>query len=288
VEELDSNELTTVPPSVPPKDLRAELPAIPAAAALGAWNSLAPIDLGSLGPPATEVEPLPPPSSLPSHPLARMNPRWVAAFAATTMFVVATWSTVRALRARPHSAATRVAARNALQFAPPPANEALAEASPPAPLAAAENHAATKSETAKPAAAKRTTKKPAKATRPKVAAKERPRVQPQSPVAPVGAPAPAPPSFAHVDTTAEFDRSAALQVLRDAGDRAGTCLVGAHAPGPVRIAVTFLQNGNVGSARVEGNLAGSSTAVCIEHKFRSVRIPAFRGSSLTVRKTITF
>jgi hypothetical protein len=112
-------------------------------------------------------------------------------------------------------------------------------------------------------------------------------LQPE-PVAPVAIPTPPPPpSFARVDTTAEFDRSAAMQVLRDAGDRARVCLVGARVPGPARIAVTFAQNGSVASAAVEGSFAGTPTATCVERKFRSLRIPAFRGSSLTVRKTIT-
>jgi hypothetical protein len=56
----------------------------------------------------------------------------------------------------------------------------------------------------------------------------------------------------------------------------------------LRVAVTFARAGTVSGALVEGPLAGTSTAACVEGKFRTLRVPPFRGSSLTVRKTIAF
>jgi hypothetical protein len=79
-----------------------------------------------------------------------------------------------------------------------------------------------------------------------------------------------------------------MQALRDAGDRARACLVGSPASNAARIAVTFARTGNVTAAAIEGPLAGTAPGSCIEAKFRPLRIPPFRGSSLTVRKTISF
>jgi hypothetical protein len=97
----------------------------------------------------------------------------------------------------------------------------------------------------------------------------------------------APPAFPGLDLAGEFDRNAAMQALCDAGDRARSCVARAGG-GSLRVAVTFARTGIVSGAVVEGPLAGTSAATCVEGKFRTVRVPPFRGSSLTVRKTIAF
>jgi hypothetical protein len=76
--------------------------------------------------------------------------------------------------------------------------------------------------------------------------------------------------------------------LREAGDTARGCVTGGPPAGGVRFAVTFARTGSVADAVVEGPLAGTPSATCIAGKFRSLRVPPFRGSSMTVRKTITF
>jgi hypothetical protein len=149
--------------------------------------------------------------------------------------------------------------------------------------------------------AAKTTNKPSQPSQPSdVAAKVEPR--PRTPAHPASkepaarpaadaaqpkAPALPPPSFAGADLAGEFDRNAAMQALRDAGDRAHACLVRVPS-GPLRIAVTFARSGAVEGAVVEGPLAGTAPGACVEAKFRPLRIPPFRGSSLTVRKTIAY
>jgi len=79
-----------------------------------------------------------------------------------------------------------------------------------------------------------------------------------------------------------------MQALRQAGDGARSCVTGSPPTGDVRVAVTFARTGSVADAVVEGPLAGTPPATCIAGKFRPLRIPPFRGSSMTVRKTIMF
>jgi hypothetical protein len=93
------------------------------------------------------------------------------------------------------------------------------------------------------------------------------------------------PSPSDVDTTADFDRNAAMGALRQAGDSARSC---GGASGSVRVSVTFARPGNVMDAHVEGPAAGTPSGACIAGKFRSLKIPAFRGSSVTVYKTVMF
>ncbi|HEX9297221.1 MAG TPA: protein kinase, partial [Polyangiaceae bacterium] len=96
------------------------------------------------------------------------------------------------------------------------------------------------------------------------------------------------PSFADVDLAGEFDRTSAMQVLREAGDHARGCLAGAAPPEGIRVAVTFARTGSVTNIVVEGPFAGTPKGECMAAKFRPLRVPPFRGSSVTVRKTIVF
>jgi hypothetical protein len=102
------------------------------------------------------------------------------------------------------------------------------------------------------------------------------------------APASASPSLLDVDTAAEFDRNAAMQALRQAGDGTRSCFAGGAASGGARVAVTFARGGGVSEVVVEPPFAGTPSGNCIAAKFRGLRVPPFRGSSMTVRKTITF
>jgi hypothetical protein len=102
------------------------------------------------------------------------------------------------------------------------------------------------------------------------------------------APVTPPPPVGGFDATGDFDRNAAMQALREAGDTARGCVTGGPPAGGVRVAVTFARTGSVADTVVEGPLAGTPSATCIAGKFRSLRVPPFRGSSMTVRKTITF
>jgi hypothetical protein len=102
------------------------------------------------------------------------------------------------------------------------------------------------------------------------------------------APAGPSPSLLDVDTAAEFDRNAAMQALRQAGDGTRSCFAGGAPSGGARVAVTFARSGGVAEVVVEPPLAGTASGNCIAGKFRSLRVPPFRGSSITVRKTITF
>jgi hypothetical protein len=84
---------------------------------------------------------------------------------------------------------------------------------------------------------------------------------------------------------APFDKSAARAVLSEAAARAASCGAGG-APGKGKIQVTFSPNGKVSSARlVQGPFAGTTAGKCALRQFRSVRVPAFAGSSITVAKS---
>ena len=80
-----------------------------------------------------------------------------------------------------------------------------------------------------------------------------------------------------------------MQALRDAGDAARSCRSGDTPSGPVRLSVTFARTGRVAQASIEdAALAATSVGSCIVGKFRAAAVPPFRGSSMTVRKTVNF
>jgi len=78
-----------------------------------------------------------------------------------------------------------------------------------------------------------------------------------------------------------------MSALRQAGDSARSCAGGASL-GNVRVSVTFARPGNVSDAKVDGPASGTPAGACIAGKFRTLKIPPFRGSSVTVYKTVMF
>jgi hypothetical protein len=78
-----------------------------------------------------------------------------------------------------------------------------------------------------------------------------------------------------------------MEAMRRAGDGSRACVTGG-ASGGARVAVTFARSGSVADVAVEGSFAGTPVGNCIAGKFRSLAIPPFRGSSVTVRRTLAF
>jgi hypothetical protein len=79
-----------------------------------------------------------------------------------------------------------------------------------------------------------------------------------------------------------------MAALRQAADGAKRCATSDAPSGGVRVAVTFARSGTVSATQVEGPAAGTPLGNCIVGKFQSARVPPFRGSVMTVRKTVMF
>jgi hypothetical protein len=79
-----------------------------------------------------------------------------------------------------------------------------------------------------------------------------------------------------------------MAALRQAAEGAKRCASSEAPSGGVRIAVTFARSGAVSATQVEGPVAGTPLADCIVAKFQNARVPPFRGSVMTVRKTVMF
>jgi predicted Zn finger-like uncharacterized protein len=110
------------------------------------------------------------------------------------------------------------------------------------------------------------------------------------PPPPVAAPTPAPaapaPAAPAAGGSGDFDRAAALSALSAAATAAQACKKPDGPTGSGRIAVTFANNGTATTANVEGPpFAGTPVGGCVAARFRSVHIPPFGGSVITVRKT---
>jgi hypothetical protein len=237
--------------------------------------------------------------------MARAHRVWLVAVGAVVLNATATWAALHVGRGRPAPVLARDVSTHEVRG---PSTPPLALPTGPDPIdvvAPAEPRDPASATVALPAPAKPKTDIASRPGTPKPSGsrlepsapnaktpsstpihREPPRPEPDA--APTKGPAPPPPSFAHLDLSGEFDRNAAMQALRQAGDRARVCFVGGHTTASVRVAVTFARNGSATDAVVEGPLAGTATGVCIASKFRSVHVPPFRGSSLTVHKTITF
>lgn len=85
----------------------------------------------------------------------------------------------------------------------------------------------------------------------------------------------------------EFNRTAASSAMSAAAARAMGCK-GDGPSGTASVSVTFAPSGRVTSARVDGPpFSGTPTGGCIATAFRSVSVPPFDGSSITVRKTVS-
>lgn len=174
---------------------------------------------------------------------------------------------------------------------PPRANEKTTADRPAATqnMAVSKPAAAEKATAERPAASEKTAvvEKPGAAERLAPIAKEI-AVAPAQPEPPAPRAAPPAPAFGDLDLNAEFDRNAAMQALRQAGDSAMSCRSLGAPEGSTRVNVTFARTGSVSDVALDGAAAGSAAAGCISNKFRSLRVPPFRGSSMTVRKTLAF
>ncbi|WP_437905191.1 zinc-ribbon domain-containing protein [Sorangium sp. So ce327] len=163
--------------------------------------------------------------------------------------------------------------------APTPAETAAAEtpstaetAAPSAePTASAEAPSAATPAAATPAAATpAAAEKPASAP---AAAAEKPAASKPEPAASGGA---------------EFNRGAASSALGAAAGSAKSCKKAGGPTGTGRVKVTFAPSGSVTSAEVQGApFAGTSVGGCVARLFRSARVPAFGGGSVTVSKSFT-
>ncbi|MFZ5895665.1 MAG: hypothetical protein ACOY0T_31700 [Myxococcota bacterium] len=171
----------------------------------------------------------------------------------------------------------------------PPAEpgETAAEASPPPTLAAPETD--TKPAVAAPALAPGNAIKPvaAAADAPKSAANAKPASAtetPRSTVAPVRS---ATVSADSPPAEAAFNSEATASALSAAAQRASTCRKPTDPSGVAIVTITFAPSGRVTSANISGPpFAGTETGSCIASVLRSVRVPAYSGDFMTVKKTI--
>jgi serine/threonine protein kinase len=90
--------------------------------------------------------------------------------------------------------------------------------------------------------------------------------------------APAPPA----DERGPLNRGAALSALAAAGGRARACGGGDGPAGSGRAMVTFSPDGPVSNVTLPAPFAGTAVGTCIATAFRSARVPAFTGSSVTL------
>jgi len=85
-----------------------------------------------------------------------------------------------------------------------------------------------------------------------------------------------------------FSAPAASAALREATALASACRRPTDPNGTAKVVVTFAASGRVTRATVSGPpYAGTPTGGCIASRFRSSRVPAFSGGSVTVSKTVT-
>lgn len=83
---------------------------------------------------------------------------------------------------------------------------------------------------------------------------------------------------------ASFDRAAAASVL--AAVDLAKCRATNAPRGEGHVTVTFAPAGSVDKAVVDrGAMAGTPVAKCIQARYASVRVPAFRGDAVAVGKT---
>jgi hypothetical protein len=191
---------------------------------------------------------------------------------------------------KPEGAEAPAVAAAPPENAPAPAEVAVAAGAAPTP--AAEAPPAERTERSAPGAATEPAARPTARSTP--SSRSEPTELPAAtaapePVAPPIRTAPvAAPSVGGFDGTADFDQSAALAALRQAAESAKRCPATDAPPGGVRVAVTFARSGTVSATQVEGPVAGTPLGDCVVAKFQAVHVPPFRGSVMTVRKTVMF
>jgi hypothetical protein len=93
---------------------------------------------------------------------------------------------------------------------------------------------------------------------------------------------------AAADPAPPFDRIGALSALRGAAVFAQSCKRSEADAGQGSAAVTFLPSGAASAVTIEGApYAGAPISGCLASLFKNVRIPAFSGSAITVRKSFS-
>jgi hypothetical protein len=117
-------------------------------------------------------------------------------------------------------------------------------------------------------------------------------------VAPTGSESPAPPTE-DVPPSAATQRAPAKRAATGFNAKAAKAAIDAAAPrlkacrhagepiGPASVIVTFEPSGGVSSASVTTKgYAGTRTGTCIVQRLRDVRIPAFTGAAVTVKRSV--
>ncbi|HET9934168.1 MAG TPA: hypothetical protein VFQ35_25875, partial [Polyangiaceae bacterium] len=86
---------------------------------------------------------------------------------------------------------------------------------------------------------------------------------------------------------AAFDSEATTTALNAAAQRASSCRKQSDPSGVAVVTITFAPSGRVTSANISGPpFAGTETGSCIASVLRGVKVPAYSGDFMTVRKTI--
>ena len=87
-------------------------------------------------------------------------------------------------------------------------------------------------------------------------------------------------------TNGNFDRRATAEALGCVFVQ--DCRDPSDPPGSGHLRVRLAPDGSVASAEVDRPpFAGTKTGACVEQRFRMVRIPAFRGSAVTIGKSFS-
>ena len=84
-----------------------------------------------------------------------------------------------------------------------------------------------------------------------------------------------------------FDTQVARQALQAAAPSAAACGEPRAGLQVVPVSVTFAPSGRATVAQVGGTLAGTAVGSCVALAMRSVRVPAFSGAPVTVRKMVS-
>jgi hypothetical protein len=119
----------------------------------------------------------------------------------------------------------------------------------------------------------------------------KPSVARKAPVAP--APEVTPVAEAEASSAPEpaakpaFDPDAAARILDAVAASASSCRAAGEPSGYAVVTITFAPSGRVTVANVAGpHFAGTATGSCIASKMHAVRVPAFEGAHVTVRRRV--
>ena len=84
-----------------------------------------------------------------------------------------------------------------------------------------------------------------------------------------------------------FDRDAARSKVFAAAANASSCRSKGGPTGRGKAAVTVGPDGRVLSVSISGPVSGNKVGRCVARIFRSLRVPAFSGSPVTLSKSFT-